>query len=179
MTLTIQIANGHKFHPLDPCPDDLFIEDIAASLAKLCRFNGACLTFYSVAEHAVRVSWAVEEMGGDRDEVRWSLHHDDPEFIVGDLNSEIKHNSGMGLEFSALEDEIMRAVCARFGLPFVEPPIVKLADLTLLATEKRDLMLDSDEVEWGDLPQPLPDAIEPWPWQRAREMYLARFRELA
>jgi len=177
MTLIIQIANGHKFYPLDPRTEDLRIKDVATSLAKLCRFNGACRAFYSVAEHAVRVSWAVEEMGGDANEVRWALHHDDPEHITGDLNSAIKHNCHMGLEFSAIENEIMRAVCARFGLTFAEPPIVKLADLTLLATERRDL-IDASDVDWGDLPGPLPDKIVPWSWQKAELMYLARFEEL-
>jgi hypothetical protein len=36
----IQTASGKQFWPFDPRPEDVFIEDIAASLAQINRYNG-------------------------------------------------------------------------------------------------------------------------------------------
>jgi hypothetical protein len=36
----IQVYSGGKFYPLDPHPDEVFIEDIAHALSMLCRYTG-------------------------------------------------------------------------------------------------------------------------------------------
>ena len=45
-----------KFNLLDPRAEDVSIEDIAHALTNLCRYNGHCRPFYSVAEHCVHVA---------------------------------------------------------------------------------------------------------------------------
>jgi hypothetical protein len=55
----IQTFTGKQFWPLDPRPDEVYIEDIAHALGNICRFNGHCLRFYSVAEHCFHVSHKV------------------------------------------------------------------------------------------------------------------------
>ena len=52
----IQTYTGKRFTPDDPRPEDLDIRDFAHSLSLLCRYNGHCQVFYSVADHSVRVS---------------------------------------------------------------------------------------------------------------------------
>lgn len=42
----VQTYTGRRFYVLDPQPAEIFIEDIAASLGKLCRFNGHSTEFY-------------------------------------------------------------------------------------------------------------------------------------
>jgi hypothetical protein len=49
----------------------------------------------------------------------------------------------------------------RYGLPVEMPAIVKRADLILLATEKRDLMLPAPEgTEWICAEEPLRERIQ-------------------
>lgn len=42
----MQLASGQPFWPLDPRPEEIHIEDIAAALSKLCRYGGHCKRFY-------------------------------------------------------------------------------------------------------------------------------------
>ena len=42
----VQTYTGRRFYVLDPQPAEIFIEDIGASLGKLCRFNGHSTIFY-------------------------------------------------------------------------------------------------------------------------------------
>lgn len=53
---------GHYVWPLDPKPHDINVSDIAHALARINRFNGHTAIPYSVAEHAVRVSWLVNNL---------------------------------------------------------------------------------------------------------------------
>ena len=53
---SITTYSGNLFWPLLPNPADVRIEDIAHALSNQCRFAGHSHTFYSVAEHCVRVS---------------------------------------------------------------------------------------------------------------------------
>jgi hypothetical protein len=55
----IQTFTGRQYWPLDPREGDVYIEDIAHALSLQCRFTGHCRSFYSVAEHCVRVSHVV------------------------------------------------------------------------------------------------------------------------
>ena len=42
----MQVYSGGKFYPLDPRPEEIFIEDIAHSLSLLCRYVGHINRFY-------------------------------------------------------------------------------------------------------------------------------------
>jgi len=66
----IATASGRKMFPLDPRAEDIAIEDIAKALSQLCRFTGHCRSFYSVAEHCLRVSHAC-----DPADALWGLLH--------------------------------------------------------------------------------------------------------
>jgi len=81
----IQTYTGKCFHPREPGPDDFDIRDVAHALSLLCRFNGHCRTFYSVAEHSVRVSRICPPAAA-----LWGLLHDLGEAYVGDLPRPLK-----------------------------------------------------------------------------------------
>lgn len=52
----MQTYTGRQFWPLDPLPEDVFIEDIAHALSMQCRYAGHVTRFYSVAEHSVLIA---------------------------------------------------------------------------------------------------------------------------
>src|SRR5438128_12538670 len=76
----MQTYTGRAFYPLDPRLDDICIEDIAHALSMLCRYGGQCQEFYSVAEHSVLMSYAVNPQ-----HALWALLHDATESYMGDL----------------------------------------------------------------------------------------------
>jgi hypothetical protein len=165
----IQTWTGRVFRPLDPAPASIDIHDIAHSLALQCRFNGHCRAFYSVAEHSVRVSHAVPT-----EHALWGLLHDATEAYLSDLPRPIKSQLP---GYRAAEDRLMAALAAHFGLPWPMPAAVHAADNALLATEQRDLMVPAP-APWGIPAAPLPERIEPLPWEAAERAFLDRFAEL-
>jgi uncharacterized protein len=167
----IQTHSGRRFNPLKPNPDAIVIQDVAHALSMQCRFSGHCREFYSVAQHSVLVSYIC-----DHKDALWGLLHDATEAYLVDVPRPLKR-SGKLQGYIEIEAVMQEAVCRRFGLPFVEPPSVKIADTKLLATEARDLMspLHSD---WQQPVDPLPFKIEAWEHQKAKDMFMQRFFEL-
>ena len=131
----IQTFTGKQFWPLDPRPGDIHIEDIAHALSNICRFTGHCRTFYSVAEHSVRVAATLPQ----RCEL-WGLLHDASEAYLCDLPRPVKRSGALGVLYCEAERKLSMAVAEKFALDWPEPPEVKLADDILLVTEQRDLM---------------------------------------
>lgn len=164
-----QCFSGGAFFALDPRASEVFIEDIAAHLAKLCRFGGAVQRFYSVGEHSVRVSHVC-----DPAVALWGLLHDAAEAYLVDVPRPIKR---FLVGYAEIEHDVMRVVCERFGLPLEEPPSVALADSVLVLTEARDLAKRPVTAK-HPAAMALPGRIRPWTWQRAEREFLARFREL-
>jgi hypothetical protein len=71
-----------------------------------------------------------------------------------------------------------RRYCRRYGLPEALAPIVKRADLVLLATEKRDLM-GPEPRPWRPLPEPLAERIVPRNFEDSKMTFIVWFNELA
>src|SRR6202042_2288183 len=119
-----------------PDPAQWDAGDIARALANQCRFGGHSRVFYSVAQHCVIVSRAVEERGGDVEDVLAALMHDAGEAYLGDMPHPIKHRSELGAAFRDAEARLEQASRDRFKRkPNV--PEVKTVDRALLATERR------------------------------------------
>lgn len=166
----IQTVGQRAVDLLNPDPASIAIDDIAVSLSRICRFNGHCQEFYSVAQHSVLVSERCERhpLAG--------LLRDAAEAYVGDLCSPVKL---LVPEFHAVERRVAKAVAAAFGLDpadFLAPEVTR-ADLRMLATEKRDLMSASPR-PWVCLPLPYPDVVEGWPSATACAAFLDRFEKL-
>lgn len=149
------------------------IRAIAASLAKLCRFCGHTLDFYSVAQHCVHVSEIVPaEFALD------GLLHDATEAYLGDMSSPLKR---LCVDYQAIEVRLEVAVRAQFNLSTIQPPEVRHADLVMLLTEKRDLMpdpIDQQRPAWPAGIAPLGMTVRAWSWQEAERRFLDRFAEL-
>ncbi len=137
----IQTFTGKKFPLDDPDPDQIYIEDIAHALSLLCRFNGHCTKFYSVAEHSVHVSREI-----DPKLAMIGLLHDAAEAYLGDVPSPLKTQLP---QFKEFEWKMEQAIGERFG---IDPKLfscaeLKRADVQLLVDEKKVLMVGEPE-EW-------------------------------
>ena len=152
--------------------------DIAHSLSLLCRFAGHTKKFYSVAEHAVRVSYACEP-----EDAMWGLHHDASECYCVDIPRPLKHLAGME-EYRAHEKRVQRAIISElnsmprlYDLKEIEPAEVKWADMRMLVTEQRDLLYNSHP-DFKSVP-PLINTIKPWSSRKANYLYQLRHAELS
>ena len=166
----VQTASGRNFYPTEPKEEDVYIEDIAHALSLMCRFGGHCKTFYSVAEHSVRASWLVPFEHGLA-----CLLHDAAEAYFADIVKPIKMEFPI---FEEIENKILNVIFKKYGLvlPFHES--VTQADITMLFTEKRDLMTQSDPWQNPTNVGPLKGPIQPWDPDVAKSQYLLRFDEL-
>lgn len=161
---------GQYFSFVEPSVDAITIEAIAHALAHTCRFGGHTKQFYSVAEHCVRValcecvpSWLKFD----------ALMHDAAEAFVGDIPSPLKQ---MLPDFRIIEGRVEDAIEVRFGCHEIHHPLVKQADLELLAAEQRDLMPAHDD-EWENLKGIVPARlrIAPMSAQTAKAEFLQAF----
>lgn len=159
----------------DLTPAHVRVEDVADTLAKICRFGGRVEYPYTVAQHAVLCSYLAEPASAFE-----ALHHDDVEAFTGYGDA---LGPGKTDEQRALEQWIRANVVApAFGLELFESGEVKRADMAALALEQllvqRRQDLDAftqptgaDVARWGAL-------IRPMHWRAARAAYLERHWEL-
>lgn len=171
---TIATFTGRYVYPLALDPDDVDIEDIAHSLSNQSRFSGHTVSFYSVAHHAVLVSQLLEGTGHEM----WGLLHDGSEAYLTDVARPLKTDPYFGKTYRGAEARAMRAVAAAFDLQWPEPPEVKVADVVLLATERRDLIAATGRWTVLDGVTPLTDQIVPWSPKKSKRAFLNRYEQL-
>jgi 5'-deoxynucleotidase YfbR-like HD superfamily hydrolase len=167
---TIALQSGEYFDFLDPAASRFTIEDIAHALAHICRFTGHVHTYYSVAQHSVHVSRIVPA---------WcalaGLLHDAAEAFVGDVSKPLKD---LLPDYRIIETRVEQAVLDRFGLSLPLPLEIKEADITMLATEQRQLMTNGDTWHHTHGRQPLDMKLPYMPPKIAKQAFLDRFAEL-
>lgn len=169
----MQTASGRMFYPLDPRPDEVFIEDIAHALSNFCRFGGHCKDFYSVAEHSVFVSILVESQHGKRAALA-GLLHDASEAYVADIIRPIKPFLA---GYDAIEERVMRAVFERFGLEWELLDLIKFADNAVLLDERDQIML-TPPIPWDVPGGPAGFTIRCLEPKKAKAQFLKRFEYL-
>lgn len=172
---SIQLISGGYFDFTNPGAAHIFPEDIAHALSKIARCNGHTLGDhgYSVAQHCVLASRYAPE--GFKFE---ALMHDAPEYVTGDMTTPFKQ---LLADFVGYEQRIEHAIARRFYLPPSMSPEVKVVDLRMAATEKRDLMpADAEGDGWEMLRgvEPYEEIIEAWPAPVARVGFMVAFDKL-
>lgn len=169
----IQTLSGKHFDYLNAQTDDVDIEDIATALSNICRFAGHLPEFYSVAQHSVLCSQIVPPEYAFE-----ALMHDAAEAYCQDIPAPLKRLLPDYRRIESLVDDLIRS---KFGLPLHQSDLVKYADLTMLATERRDLELD-DGTPWLILEGvPASDLIQVVPLRpgQAYGLFMNRFNELS
>jgi hypothetical protein len=153
----IMTHTGRRFRPLDPRPEDVCLEDIAAALSKKCRFGGHCRQFYSVASHSMLVGLGLLADECPPDVILWGLLHDAAEAYLEDLPRPLKD---VLPGYRASEERLLIVIAERFGLTWPMPVDVVRWDNIALVIEAHALM-----------PQVLPHLPElaKRQWQRSLE----------
>jgi hypothetical protein len=176
----LQTRTGRKVFPLDLRPEDVVIEDIAHALSLQCRFAGHTRGLYSVGQHSLHVAEYLCDLGESAQVVLWGLLHDASEAYLSDIPRPLKRRPEFAF-YREAEARAMATICWRFGLPVVEPPIVKHADGVLLATEARDLMAPL-HADWHHQEangfEVLPRHIAPRWWAEVERDFLVAFEGL-
>jgi len=177
----IQTYTGKKIYPLRARVEDVDIRDIAHALALKCRFNGHCREFYSVAEHALRVSKLLAAQSPKL--ALWGLMHDAAEAYLPDLGGPIKkafhihHVDETTESFDAAEDRLLATIAEALGFARIDYEALREADLVLLVTEARDLLGTPPE-SWDLKERPLVAKIVPMTSAEAESAFLAQFHLL-
>lgn len=144
---------GQQFFYDEPERYAFTIDEIAHALSNCGRFAGHLRAFYSVAQHSLLVATIASRLAGrapgalpgvsEKTIVRVALLHDASEAFLVDLPSPLKHMASLA-GYRLIEQRIERAIYAAFGLLDAwsrsdVAALVKAADRTALAIEKRDL----------------------------------------
>ena len=166
----ILTIRGHHFDFLNMDNNVFDVEEIAHALAHLCRFNGHCREFYSVAQHSVIVSRLAGQghsMGG--------LFHDAGEAYLGDVTTNLKQLLPNYKRITA-DVEAWLVNTTGYDIHSFE---VKYADLQALGMEKRDLMAH-DSSGWPvldgvEIPT---DPIDPLPPVEAFNLFMETYDNL-
>lgn len=136
---SIETANGLYADLLNLQPEQVHVDDIATSLSHICRFNGHLPSFYSVAEHSVRVAWWLRDNGQSPDIVLTGLLHDAAEAYVGDLMRPLKRIPEMEAVFKPIEERVMEVIHTVLGGNFPHPEVIHQADYAVYTWEVENI----------------------------------------
>lgn len=160
----IRLLSGGFFDFVDIHESEFTIEDIANNLSRICRYTGALDKHYSVANHSVLVSYAVE-----KEHALAALMHDSSESFMNDLNSPLK---ALIPAYKRLEIKVEKEIFKRFGLKFPMHPSIKVADTNILQAE--NYYLRGIDNKLGPYFKP----IKAWTAEKSKKEFLKRFNEL-
>jgi uncharacterized protein len=158
----ILTLTGKYFNLFEPSPEMVDIRDIAAGLSNKGHFSGLTPSFFSIAQHSVMVCDEFSFLGPHSDPALklLALLHDAAEAYIGDMIKPLKVRLPV---FSEVEDNIMQAICARYGLDYSSLHLIKSADLFIQEVEYNAFYRESRITYMNP--------------EQAREVFLDRFIE--
>lgn len=164
----LQTRSGVAYYPLDPRWYEVQIADIAHSLSNICRFNGHCNDFYSVAEHSVLVSQCVPP-----EHQLAALLHDATEAYCCDIPTPLKRDL---IGYAEIEAVNWAAIAKRFYLKPVLHESIIAADRSVLLAEKAAII--DTHFDWKLSGSAASVEIQCLSPRRARDFFMTRFKEL-
>lgn len=191
---TVLLGDGLYFDFVAPSAVGMTIEDYAWGLAGKNRFLGQtrlaphmtllspgvgqdrCL--YNVAQHCVLLAEQMLRDGCTAEQCFEGLMHESDEIVWTDFPSPAKR-----LLPPEVKDLIKRAgdaIDSWFGVNASHKDLVKLYDMRMLVTEKRDLQPHAGTVEWEHAKdiEPFSFHVYPWPPEYSVERFIALFHHL-
>ncbi len=173
---------------MDPQPEQICIEDIAWSLSRTARFNGATggEFTYSVAQHCVWVSMAVQRFWNkDAAVALRALLHDAHEAYTGDIVTPMKQMDSLRAAITAIEERLQRVIHVALDVSCpveAEMFIIKQAD-TLASIVEAYHLQPSRGAHWelppADVPRFMLDTFsQPLPPMHAYEQFMEAYCEL-
>lgn len=165
----MQTYTGQVFWPLDPRPEEIFIEDIAHGLSNICRYAGHCKFHYSVAQHCVLMANMLPKQYKLE-----GLLHDASEAYICDIHRSLKP---FLLNYKGIENKLMEVIANKYGFSWPISDIVHTADNRMLATEKPYLMPNNPK-PWNLKNKSFTIKIEPWTPKRAEKEFLKTYKEI-
>ena len=189
-----RMLSGRRLDLLDPSPLDIEISDIAHGLARVARWNGQTIGDYpfSVAQHSILVleifnAGSTTSMPSEQ---LYTLLHDAPEYVMGDIISPFK--AAMGGNYKDIEERVLEAIHLRFSLSASRPAklmrSIKKADKQAAYFEAVHLAgFDANEARrlFGEPMLPQFDLegfdrlIRPWPTHEAQERFNEIFEQVS
>ncbi len=167
----IHTLSGDKFRFDVINPASININDIATALSNICRYTGHVDTHYNVAQHSILVSRLVPP-----EYAMEALLHDATEAYCNDIASPLK---ALLPDYRLIERRIDLVIREKFGLPLVESPVVKKADIIMLVTEMRSFGMWDYIDERKRIQYPPADfTVTPEPPRQARVRFISRYIEL-
>lgn len=164
----IRLFTGKAFHYLRPKLSEIDIKDIIHSLSIVPRYNGHTPKPYYVLQHV-----CICHDHGPEKYRKELLGHDYTEYVMQDVPAPLKQ---LIPQYKAIEVRLEKLLAKKFDMEYPYPPEVKEIDLTVLATEIRDLMKTND---YKLLPyKPLPITIVPWSSEKCKKEFQKRFDAL-
>lgn len=130
-----ELYSGKLFDIVKPTPDQIELKDIAHSLSNICRFNGHCKEFYSVAQHSVVVASI-----SPYEHKLAALMHDASEAYLCDLPTPIKRGVKLGKIYKEFEAKVEDVIADCFGFEYPYHESILYADSIALAAEALALM---------------------------------------
>jgi hypothetical protein len=165
--------SGLPFPLLAPTAADVRLADVARGLSRSPRFAGQTRGKYgySVAQHSVLCSYHAAPA-----DALHALLHDASEGVCLDLPRDLKYAVGMEA-YRVIEDRVMTAMAARFGIPAEKSPAVQAVDDLMGSYEGANLVpgFIVPPHHIGKLPRA---KLRAWAPQVAERKFLRRFREL-
>lgn len=128
---------GLEFEPQNIESKNIYIKDIAHSLARICRFNGHIVGYYSIAQHCIQVSNRLKEQGYDENIQLCGLLHDASEAYLGDIPTPIKKHLS---DYSLLEVKYQNVILKKYNLLVIWNSVhflIKEVDTAVLLDEWR------------------------------------------
>lgn len=177
---TILLGSGNYFDYVDPDGSEITLEDFAYGIGYEGRFAGQCYSrilrkraFYSSGQHSVLTSYGVAK-GLELE----ALMHEAGEVVCGDLTGPLK---SLVPEYKVIERQCEKSILAKFGVAMNHPLEIKIADVRMLMTERRDMMNWQGEA-WSsdgkDAVEPFSFRIIPWTPDESAQAFIDRYHEL-